>query len=425
MVWAQDFDKAKLDKYFDTLEQNNKFMGSVAISKDGQVIYSKSIGLADVENSIKANKNSRYRIGSVSKTFTSILVLKAIEDNKLQLNQTVDVYFPTIKNANKITIENLLYHRSGIHNFTNDKEYLNWHTQAKTEDEMVAIIAKGGIDFEPNSKSEYSNSNFVLLSYIIEKVLGKSYAQLIQDHIVAPLGLKNTFLGTKINPNNNECKSYAFIGDWKLQPETDITIPLGAGGIVSTPYDLLKFSNALFNGNILKPESLERMKDIKDRYGIGLFQLPFYDKKGYGHTGGIDGFSSVFAYFPNENISYVLLSNGSSYNNNNISIAVLSAVFGKPYTIPQFSTYIVSSEDLDIYLGEYSSVQIPLKMTIIKEDNTLIAQATGQSSFPLEAIEKDKFKFEKAGVVLKFNPAQNTMILKQGGGEFIFTKNER
>ena len=169
-----NFDKTKLDNYFNALEQNNKFMGSVAVSKKGEVIYRKSIGFADVENNVKANDNSKYRIGSISKTFTAVLILKAVEEKKLKLSQTIDKWFPSLKNVKKITIEHLLRHRSGIHNFTNDKDYLTWNTQPKTEEKMVEIIAKGGSDFKPNSKAEYSNSNFVLLTYILEKTYGNS-----------------------------------------------------------------------------------------------------------------------------------------------------------------------------------------------------------------------------------------------------------
>jgi D-alanyl-D-alanine carboxypeptidase len=416
------FDKVKLDRYFEALESNNKFMGSVTVSKNGVMIYSKSIGFSDVENNIKANEKSKYRVGSISKSFTTVLIFKAIEAKKIGFDQTVDKYFPTIKNSKQITVKHLLSHRSGIHNFTDDKDYLTWNTQPKTEKEMIEIITKGGSDFKPDSTAEYSNSNFVLLTYILEKTFKKSFSDLLQQYICQPLNLTDTYVFGKINPNKNECKSYAFAGTWKVQPETDVTIPLGAGAIISTTIDLTKFADALFGGKLLKAESLEKMKTIKDGYGIGLFQIPFYKSIGYGHTGGIDGFSSIYSYFSGDNISYALTSNGTNYDNNNISIAVLSAVYDKPYEIPKFSTYNVTSENLDKYLGVYSSKQIGLKVTITKEGNNLIAQATGQSSFPLEATEKDKFKFDKAKVVLEFNPTDSTLILKQGGGQFMFAR---
>lgn len=417
-----NFDKTKLDNYFNALEQNNKFMGSVAVSKNGEIIYTKSIGFADIENNLKATENSKYRIGSITKSFTTVLVLKAIEQKKLDLNQSIDKWFPTIKNAKQITVKHLLSHRSGIHNFTNDKDYLTYNTQPKTEKEMVEIIAKGGSDFQPDSKAEYSNSNFVLLTYILEKTFNKSYSELLQEYIIKPIDLTSTYVFEKINTSNNECKSYKFVSSWKEEIETNYTIPLGAGAITSTPSDLTKFADALFDGKLLKSESLEIMKTVKDGYGIGLFQIPFYNSIGYGHTGGIDGFSSVYSHFPDDKISYALISNGANMNNNDISIAVLSAVYDKPYEIPAFTTFNVTSEELDKYLGVYSSKQIALKITITKDGNTLIAQGTGQPALPLEATDKDKFKFDQAGAKFEFNPTDNKMILFQGGGQIEFTK---
>ena len=417
-----NFDKTKLDNYFNALEQNDKFMGSVAVSKNGEIIYTKSIGFTDVENNVKATENSKYRIGSITKSFTTVLILKAVEEKKLNLNQTIDKWFPEIINAKDITVKHLLSHRSGIHNFTNNKDYLTWNTQPKTEKELVEIIVKGGSDFNPDSKAEYSNSNFVLLTFILEKTFSKSYSDLLQEFIVKPLGLTNTYVFGKINPLNNECKSYSFAGTWKAETETDFTIPLGAGAITSTPTDLTIFADALFNGKLVTNENLEIMKTIKDGYGIGLFQIPFYNSVGYGHTGGIDGFSSVYSHFADDKISYALISNGTNFNNNNISIAVLSAVYDKPYEIPTFTAFNLTSEDLDKYLGVYSSSQIPLKITITKEGSTLIAQGSGQPSFPLEATGKDKFKFDQAGAEFEFNPNEKTMVLFQGGAQIKFTK---
>ncbi|WP_300662965.1 serine hydrolase domain-containing protein, partial [Fluviicola sp.] len=408
---AQKMDTQKLDLYFKSLEESGKFMGSVAISENGKIIYTKSLGFSDVEANTKTTENSKYRIGSISKTFTTVLVLKAVEEKKLDLNQTIEKFFPTIQHADKITIKYLLGHRSGIHNFTDDESYPSWLTEAKTEKEMVEIIAKGGSDFAPGMKAEYSNSNFVLLSYILEKTFNKPYAEILKIYIADPIGLTNTYLGGKIDTKNNEVKSYHFAGGWQPETETDISIPLGAGGIVSTPKDLTKFSDGLFGGKLLKKESLELMKTLKDGYGLGLFQTPFVDKIGYGHTGGIDGFSSEFIHFADKKVSFALISNGSNYNNSAIMIAMQSAFYNKPYDIPVFTSYEVKPEDLDQYAGVYSSTQIPVKITILKEGKILTAQATGQAAFPLEASAKDKFVFDQAGIVMEFNLSEKTMVL--------------
>lgn len=421
-IFSQEFDKARLDSYFDALEKCGRFMGSVALSQNGELIYTRSLGTADVEKNLKADVNSRYRIGSISKTFTAVLVMKAVEKGMVSLDQTIDKYFPSIPNAGKITVRYLLYHRSGIHSFTEDKDYTSWCTEPKTREELLEIIAKGESEFEPDSKAAYSNSNYVLLSMIVEKIYGKPYDTLLKKQITKPFGLKYTSLGGKIDTGKNECRSYSFDDGWKLEPETDISVPLGTGGVVSTPSDLVRFSNALFGGKLVSKKSLEQMKTWKDKFGIGMFPIPFYEHTGYGHTGGIDGFSSVFCYFDDRNLSYALTSNGTNYNNNNISIAILSAVYGKSFDIPDFKTFEVAPEILDQYTGVYASEQIPVKITVTRDKNRLIAQGTGQSSFPLEAVAKDKFKFEQAGVVMEFNPEEKTMILKQGGGMFSFRK---
>lgn len=419
---AQKLNIAKLDSLFSVLETKEKYMGSIAIAENGKMIYAKSIGKDDIETNKKSSENSKYRIGSISKMFTSALIFKTIEENKLSLNQTIESFFPMIENAKTITIGNLLNHKSGIHNFTSDEEYLKYNTEPKSEAEMLVIIEKGKSDFAPNSKNEYSNSNYVLLSYILEKIYKKPYKSILEKNIIKPLGLKNTFFGDKINLTNNEVYSYDFEDKWAKQTETDMSIPMGAGAIVSNPTDLTIFIKSLFDGEIINPKSLELMNTFEGKFGFGIFQVPFYDKTGFGHTGGIDGFSSMLGYFKDEKLAIALTSNGNVYDNNNIAIAALSSFFGKPFTIPDFKELVLKTEELDQYLGEYSSPSFPLKIMITKENTTLIAQATGQSSFPLTAIEKDKFEFEAAKIILEFKPSDNQMTLIQNGRKFVLSK---
>ncbi|RZK23948.1 MAG: class A beta-lactamase-related serine hydrolase [Flavobacterium sp.] len=419
---AQTLDTNKLDQYFNLLETNNKFMGSLAVSKDGKLIYTKSIGFADIAHQLKADQQTKYRIGSISKTFTAVLLMKAIEDGRLNLDQTIEKFFPAIENSSIITIRHLLSHRSGIHNFTDNDDYTLWNTMPKNKAMMLKIIAKGGSDFQPDTKSAYSNSNYVILSYILEKVYKKTYSQILTKYVIKPLALHNTYFGTTINPANHEAKSYSFDGQWNVSTETDLSIPMGAGGIVSSPVDITKFSDALFSGKLLKNSTVALMKTINDGFGLGLFSQEFFDKKGYGHRGGIDDFTAVFTYFPQDKISFSLTSNGSNYNSNEIPMAVLSTVFNKPFELPDFTSYQANDADLDQCTGLYSSEKIPLKLTVSKEKNQLIAQAAGQSSMSLEAVSKNKFKITKAGIVMEFDPAEKTMLLKQGGGEFKFQK---
>lgn len=420
--FAQTFNKQRLDSLFQILETKDKFMGSIAVAQNGKLLYTNAIGYADLENLKKASPETKYRIGSISKMFTAVMILKAIEENKLSLDQTIDQYFPSIDNSKKITIGNLLNHRSGIHNFTNDENYLTYNTQPKSEREMVEIIRKEKSDFEPNSKGEYSNSNYVLLSYILEKIYKKNYATLLQEKIVKPLGLKNTYFAGKTNIAANESYSYKFNDQWVKDTETDPSIPLGAGGILSTPTDLTIFIEQLFKGKLISEKSLILMKTIKEKYGMGMFEYPYFEKKSYGHTGAIDGFQSIVSYFPEEKLALAITSNGINYSNNNIMLAALSSYFNKPFKLPTFEKIEISAEILQSYVGTYASLQIPIKIEFTNNGDKLFAQATGQSAFPLETIDTTTFKFEPAGIKLEFKADKKEMILKQGGKEFLFKK---
>jgi len=419
---AQPMDKAKLDAYFDALASNDKFMGSVAVFQEGKLLYKRSIGFADLAKGLKTNDQTEFRIGSITKTFTAVMVFKAIEAGKLQPEQTIDKWFPQIPNAGKITIDMLLHHRSGIANFTDLDAYQIWQTSAKTEAQLIDTIAQAGSNFEPDSHAAYSNSNFVLLGYILEKIYKTSYAKLLHNEIIDPLGLQHTHYGGKIDISKNQANSYDYPGHWELHTETDMSIPGGAGAIISTPTDLDAFITALFDGKLVNASSLESMKTIQDHLGRGLVLLPFGTRRAYGHSGGIDGFSSMLGYFPEDKVAFAMTVNGKNYNTNDVAIAVLSSVFNKPYSIPEFSSYNASAEDLQSYTGIYSSAQVPLKITVTVDNNILMAQATGQSAFPLDATAPHKFQFIQAGIEMEFDPAAKTMLLKQGGATFNFHK---
>ena len=423
-VIAQDFNKLKMDSLFAKLAANDKAMGSVAISKNGQIIYSNAIGYASIngDEKIPANSSTRYRIGSISKMFTAVLIFQLIEEKKLSLEDKLAKFYPSLPNASKISIANLLNHHSGLHNFTDDSLYLTYYLKPHTQKEMLDIIAASPVDFESGEKGVYSNSNFLILGYIAEKISKKSYSELIQKKICAKLNLADTYVGGKIDPKKNESFSYTYVSDWKQEPETDMSVPGGAGSVVSTPTDLVKFIEGLLGGKLVSQNSIDQMKTLKDGYGMGMLSIPFYERKALGHNGGIDGFVSNLSYFPKDSVAFSYCSNGEVYQMNNILIGMLSIYFNRPYKIPVFTSITLTSSELDKYLGIYASKQIPLKITVSKDNATLIAQATGQQSFPLEATEKDIFKFDRVGVVMEFNPSKNEFTLKQGGGTYLFTK---
>jgi D-alanyl-D-alanine carboxypeptidase len=425
------FDTRKLDDYFNQLETNNKAMCGVAIRKGGDLIYDKYIGFASAEKKIPNNESTKFRISSISRVFTVTIIFQLIEEGEISLETRLAEFYPQIPNSKQITISDMLNHRSGLHNFTEDEKKQRYMTSKKTKEEMVKLFASLTPDFKPGSKTEYSNSNYVLLVYIIENITKSTYREELKKRITSELYLKNTYYGREINTKMNEAKSYKFKDEkWVEQPETNISLPHLTGEIVTTPKDLSAFITALFNGKLISLNSLKKMKNIKGGLGKDFTQFTFNDKKAFGYNGAVDGFVSNLAFFPDERIAISLMANGINYDFNSIAIAVLSIYFGLPYEIPKFEgkkTEIPPAE-LKKYAGNFSSKTLPLKIKLIAQEDQLYGQATGQKSFPLTPFGKREFRFEPAGVVIEFiqdndgNIDYGSFILKQHGKEYTYTK---
>lgn len=409
--FAQDF--SRLDTLLQRMENHDKLMGSVAITKDGKVVFSRAVGRKDLKN---ANDiNTLFRIGSISKTFTATLLMKAVEEKKISLDQKLGDFYPQIPLAEKITLAQLLSHRSGIHNFTSSPTYMQWYTRPQTREELLKIMVNGGSVFEPGSKEEYSNSNYVLLSFILEKIHNAPFDKILDQQIIQPLQLKHTRYGSKIEADKNEALSYLYMGTWMLYPETDLSIPLGAGGIVSTPSDILQFAEALFSGKILKKETVEEMKT-----GYGLFSVPYKDTPGYGHTGGIDGFKSIFAYFPEKKLGIAITLNAIAISPTILNKEVRKAAFGEEVELHDFTPIHLSDEVLQAYVGVYSGAELPIKISVSNKGGKLYAQATGQLPFQLEAVTQDTFQFFPSGIEMQFSDGE--LKFKQGGKTYTLSK---
>lgn len=412
----------KIDTLLNLLSTNNKFMGTVAILKNNETVYSSACGLADIEKNIPNTTNTRFRVGSISKMFTSVMTFQLIEEKKLQLDTKLSAFYPAIVNADIITIKDLLVHQSGLWSVTDDSLYLSWNTQPKTHEELLAMIMAQPAVFAPGEKSSYSNTNYLLLGYILETITGKDFATNLQERICKKAGLESTYYGVPTNTANNESYSYSIENaKWVKDNETDMSIPNGAGGVVSTAEDLTTFVNALFNGQLISEGSLSEMIKSEGKYAKGIFRMPFYELQGYGHTGGIDGFRSVLIYYPEEKLGLAICSNGLSYNQNDMIIAVLSIALGKEYKLPEFKNLQITAEQLKKYEGVYSSDDFPIKLTIKLEGQSLTAQGTGQSPFPLEAESETEFSFHAGGIKIAFIN-DNQLNIKQGAMDLIMTK---
>ncbi len=417
-----------LTAYLENLDRYQKAMTAVAIAEGGEIIYQSYNGMASIEGQLPLDADTKFRVGSITKTVAAVLVMQLVEQDKLQLDTPLSDFYPEVKNAELITIEQLLSHRSGIFSFTDDPEYMDYMTESKTREEMLAYLFSYDAKFKPGSQHEYSNSNYLLLGYILEDITDRPFSALVDERIVKPLGLTNTRFGGQIRPQDNEALSYVYgKGEWQPAPETDMSIPHAAGALVSTAADLTTFITALFQGRLVSMDSVQAMITMEGEssggYGLGIMRYPFGDQVAYGHNGGIDGFRSHVSYLPGPDVSLAVISNAMNYGLNQILIAAGSYYFEQPFAVPDFTEkpIVLSSRALKKFKGRYGTDALPLEIKLWVENKQLMAQATGQGAFQLTPFADNRFKFEGAGLEIVFEE-DAAFVLKQGGGEFLFRK---
>lgn len=419
--YAQTLDSTKLDEFLHRIAEKNKGMGSLALARDGELLYLHSFGYGQIDGDQKKplTPETKYRISSITKTYTAVMIFQLIEEGNLRLTDTLDKFFPQIPNAGRITIEQILAHRSGIHDIEADGA---WRMQAKTHDEVLARIAQGRPDFEPGTRHRYSNAGYVLLGYIIEKVGGKPYQEALKERITSRIGINDTYLGTgNTDPIKNEALSYRYLGAWKEAAELDLSVPGGAGSILSTPTDMAAFIHALFEGNLISPGSLKHMTTMRDAEGMGLEAFSFAGKTLYGHTGGSSSSGAWLAYVPDEKLALAYTTNAKIYPVREIVSGVLDIYWKRPFSIPTFDVFEISVDVLERYVGVYTLPGTPAKLTFTREGKTLYFQPGAESAVPLEATAENTFKIEPF-LVFEFDTEKRQMTMTRAGQTRVFTK---
>jgi len=381
---------SKLDSFLSLMESNERIMGSVTISKDGKTHYQWSGGTAwhlgdDVRDN---NGNEIYSVGSISKIFTAVMFNQMTEKGWISGESKLAEFFPQIPNAEDISMYHLLSHRSGLYNFTSDSTFLYWKHRNRTKEELVGLISSYEPVFEPGSGMEYSNTNYLLLGYIMEQISGKDLSELVNEFIAQPLGLTSTFASPAYAPS--ELQTHSFIktmDDWITYfPQTSREMAHAAGGMVSNGADLGVFMDALFNGDIISTAALEKMYKTDYDLGMGLIPIEFFDHKGFGHYGGIDEYRTFVAHFPEENMTVTILLNGLNTSFDQIIYNVLSGCFETELNWPDFSAFIMSEEDLRSLTGRF-----------INSDSTMEAQVFVQYGKLGIKINGGEYLFPEAG----------------------------
>jgi CubicO group peptidase (beta-lactamase class C family) len=340
-----------------TLAQGSPGM-AVAVGKGGRVLLSRGYGFADLEHRAPVTRDTVFSLASITKQFTAAAVLLLAEEGKLKLDEPVSKYVPELPQGRRVTLYQLLVQTSGIPDYAEDPAGSSTKSVAKTPAEMLAWISRLSppLQFEPGSKWAYSNSNYALLGLIAERVSGEPLSAFFQRRLFTPAGLRNTAFDDPADVVPHRARGYrkdamapsGFANaDW-ISP----TIPGPAGGLRSTAGDLLRWSDALHSGRILKASSLRRLtraglladgrttkfgmpeawqKGLNSDYAMGFFLTPTAYGRRLSHGGDVDGFSTWLAHYPERQVTIALLINSQSadMDKDRIEAAVFRSLEGR------------------------------------------------------------------------------------------------
>lgn len=417
--------KHRLDTLFSNIEDSRRWMGSFSLYEGDTEVYSHSFGYADVNSKISNSTTTKFRIGSITSIFTATIVMKLAEQGRIDINQSINSVFPEINKSPKITIANLLHHRSGIFNLMLDLNYWTYYRNPITKDNLYKKIVDNGLINEPGTKTQYSSSNYILLAMLAENVSGKSYEELLDSIICKPLALENTYVGGSISPTDDEALSYlGKAPKWFEASETDLSTCFGESSIVSTPSDVNRFISALLEGKILNSQSVKKMKEYIDDYGIG-FQQNGHSMEYDGATGSIDGFSTEVVSFikDGKRLTFSYFSNASSEPLDIMGLAI------EAYTNEAESKYLtkfskvkeLNREERKSIAGTFSNEKYATTFTISSNEETGELELTlnqGTDTYSIESFEGGEFRAElpedENPILFKISDNNKSLILSNG-----------
>lgn len=398
-----------LTKSFDSL-LNKEFKtgepGAAAIVvKKGEVVYKKGFGMGDMELNVPVQPDMVFRIGSITKQFTAVCILKLASEGKLSLQDDIKKYIPDYGIKEPITIEHLLTHTSGIKSYTNVDTFWQQMRKDMTPREIIRLTEKDTLEFKPGTKYNYNNTAFVMLGYIIEKISGKTYEAYLQQNIFTPLGMSNSYFGSESRIIKNRAKGYKKAEkDFYNSDYISMTLPHAAGSIISTVEDLWKWNKALYSYKIISKEWVDKLTtpyklaDGKStNYGYGLAISAIQGSPVYDHGGGIPGFLTYGIYMPKEDVFVAVFSNCDCKSPDNAATKMAAIAIGKPYN---FTALPLKEADAKQYEGVYAYEN---EERIIQwKDGKLTSQRGGGNVFELKMYEANKFFFEGSFSFLEF-----------------------
>lgn len=426
---------SKADKLLSESLKNDEHALSVLVAKGDKILYHKTVGYSDVDKQIKANNETTFRIGSVSKQFYATAILKLVEQGKLKLDDPLTKFIKDFPGGDAVTIHHLLTHTSGIKSYTDEPDFIyNVITPIVLED-LILKIKTLGYDFDPGEKWKYNNSAYAITGYIVEKVSGMSAEEFLAQQIFKPSGMSHSGVYDNKKEYENEALGYSFEGgDVKLSLNWDMTWAGGAGNLYSTANDLLLWNRQLFGAKVINKESIQKAHtkvtlnqgDIH-AYGYGWGLGEYKGLKAIGHSGGLHGFLSNLVYYPEIDATVVVLSNCSppkkiqpgEFSNELTDIFFEEHLKDISELIENKVEAVGNTQNYDKYLGKYEYPGGAI-MTVTKDGDRLMAQLTGQPNFQIFQKSDSVFFWKVVDAEITFHFNENGEvdygIHKQNGG---------
>jgi CubicO group peptidase (beta-lactamase class C family) len=399
---------AKIDTLISAYAALNQFNGTILVTRAGKTIFQKPYGYRDAEKKIKLGSTDMFQLGSLTKSFTSILIMQLVEEKKLFLDSKLRDFFPAVHPEKVITIAQLLNHTSGIREELRDPEFRTKVRAGKevTKAEMLAYYTRQPLDFEPGSTFSYSNSGYNLLGMIIEKLRGLSYEQVIRQRIFKPLGMSNSgFDYARLN-SKYKTKGYAYLSPTRIVPATvwAASGSYSSGALYSNAEDLALWNKALQDNKLITGASLEKTYTaVKGGYGYGWFIDSLYTKKIVSHAGNVEGGTSYFARIPADDICIIMLINQTSTTLESIGDKVIAVLYGKDYKLPKPKQAITLSEDLAAkYAGIYD-ISDDYPTTISYINNQLFLTTNNQPAVRILPENATRFYINDSDMTLRFS----------------------
>ncbi len=339
----------KIDELMQVYYDYGKFNGTVLVAEEGKVIYKKGFGMANREWKIPNKPNTKFRIGSITKQFTSMLIMQLVEEGKVELEGKLTDYLPDYRKdtGDKVTIHHLLTHTSGIPSYTSLPNFSqDIMRNPYSIDEIIEKFCSGDFEFQSGSKYRYNNSGYFILGAIIEKVTGKDYEEVLKERILDPLGMKNTGYDhyETIIPDRAAGYNKTFDG-YENAPYLDMMLPFAAGALYSSVEDLYLWDQALYTEKLLSNKMKETMfkphaAPLGTNYGYGWFILKRSFPKSketvniISHGGGINGFNTLIERLVDDKHLIVLFNNTPGVSLSEMSQAIMYILYDKPYKLP-------------------------------------------------------------------------------------------